>query len=127
VAVAVILDGCKTAVLPVPSPELLMIPAVPESKAKVEGDDCAGVALVSLHGHTGMSGSPTDIDADAYAPRLSGILLPDLEKFAAGAGARASPGRGSLDDLPQLPSAGRAVLVLIDLGWGLRRRPHYVV
>ena len=89
-AVAVILSGCKTAILLVPSPELLVIPTILEAQVQGEGDDGADVELTSLSGHTGMSGSPTDIDADAYAPRLSGILLPDLEKFAS-AGAKACP------------------------------------
>ena len=43
------------------------------------------------------------------------------------AGATPRSGRGTLDDLRQLLRAGRPVLTPIDLGWGLWRRPHYVV
>lgn len=126
VAVA-FLCGCTAAIRPTSTAELLVVPGVPAFHEQGRSDDCAGVALASLLGHAGMVIAPAVIDAAVYDPRLGGALLPDLEKFAASTGVRPRSGRGSLDDLRQLLRAGRAVLVPIDLGWSLWRRPHYVV
>lgn len=126
-AAVLIVTGCGLAGRPAPSAEMLVIPDVPEFQTQERRDDCAGVALASLLGHAGIIIAPADIDATTYDPRLGGTLLPDLEKFAAAAGARPQSGRGSMDKLRELLHAGQPVLVPIDLGWSLWRRPHYVV
>ncbi|MCM2264887.1 MAG: cysteine peptidase family C39 domain-containing protein [Desulfuromonadales bacterium] len=123
----VMLGGCSMAGRSAPSPGWLVIPGVPEFQAQERGDDCAGVALASLLGHAGIVVNPAAIDAVVYEPRLGGALLPDLEKYAVEVGAKPNSGRGSLDDLRRLLRAGHPVLAPIDLGWGLWRRPHYVV
>ena len=124
---AVILCGCTATAQQWPSSGLLVIPGVPEFQAQTRGDDCAGVALASLLAHSGLSASPADIDAAVHEPKLGGSLLPDLERFAASTGAKPSSGRGTLEEVRQLLHAGRPVLVPIDLGWSIWRRPHYVV
>jgi ABC-type bacteriocin/lantibiotic exporter with double-glycine peptidase domain len=106
---------------------MFIIRGVPDFQAQTRSDDCAGVALASLLGYTGIAASATDIDAAVYDRRLGGALLADLENFAARAGARPRSGRGDLDSLRQLLGAGLPVLVPIDLGLGPWRRPHYVV
>ena len=126
-AAAVLLNGCAMTGRPVPSSGLLVISGVPAFEAQERDDDCAGVALSSLLGHAGLTVSPATIDRVIYDQRLRGALLPDLEKFAAAAGARPRSGRGSLDELRRLLRGGRPVLAPIDLGWSLWRRPHYVV
>lgn len=123
----VMLGGCSMTGRPVSSPGLLVISGVPEFQAQERGDDCAGVALASLLGHAGIFVTPAAIDAVVYEPRLGGALLPDLEKYAVEVGAKPISGRGGLDDLRRLLRAGYPVLVPVDLGWGLWRRPHYVV
>jgi len=123
-AAALLVGGCAAA----PSPaDLRIIPGVPAFQEQTRRDDCAGVALASLLGYAGIIAAPAAIDAAVYEPLLGGALLADLEKFAVGAGASPRSGRGSLDDLHQLLAAGSPVLVPIDLGWSLWRRPHYVV
>lgn len=104
-----------------------IIAGIPPFGEQTRGDDCAGVALASLLGHAGITVAPAEIDAAVYDPRLGGALLPDLERFAADAGARPRSGRGGVEDVRRLLTSGRPVLVPIDLGWGLWRRPHYVV
>jgi len=124
---ALLLGGCAAAPRPVPPADLQIISGVPPFQEQTRRDDCAGVALASLLGHAGITVAAADIDAAVYEPLLGGALLPDLEKFAASAGASPRSGRGSLDDLSGLLRAGRPVLVPIDLGWSVWRRPHYVV
>ena len=104
-----------------------IIAGVPPFEQQTRGDDCAGVALASLLGHAGITATPAEIDAAVYDPRLGGALLPDLERYAADAGAKPRSARGDVEQLRELLAAGRPVLVPVDLGWGPWRRPHYVV
>lgn len=124
---AIFMGGCALAGRSGSAPEMVVIPDVPEFQAQTRSDDCAGVALASLLGHAGIDVAPAEIDAAVYDPRLGGALLPDLEKFAAVAGANPRSGRGSVANLRLLLGAGLPVLIPIDLGWSLWRRPHYVV
>src|SRR5512139_1008361 len=126
-AAALILGGCSPAVQSTPRPELMIIPGVPPFQMQLRDDDCSSVALASLLSHAGVSVLHADIDKAVYEPKLGGTLLPDLEKYAVAVGARPHSGRGSVSELRRLLRAGRPVLVPIDLGWSLWRRPHYVV
>jgi hypothetical protein len=126
--VVAVLYGCGVAGGPLPPAELLVIAGVPAFEAQARDDDCAAVALASLLGHAGVLMAPAVIDAAVYDPRLGGALLPDLERFAVGAGGvRTHSGRGTVGELQRLLRAGHPVLVPIDIGWSLWRRPHYVV
>ena len=124
---ALILGGCSAAVQSTQRSELEVISGVPPFQRQLRDDDCASVALASLLGHAGFSVAPVDIDKAVYEPQLGGTLLPDLEKYAGAVGAKPHSGRGSVHDLRRLLRDGRPVLVPIDLGWSLWRRPHYVV
>lgn len=124
---AATLCGCAPTAQQLPSSDLLVIPGVPEFQAQTRGDDCASVALASLLAHAGFTASPADIDDAIYEPKLGGSLLPDMERFAASTGAKPRTGRGTLEEVRLLLHAGRPVLVPIDLGWSVWRRPHYVV
>lgn len=126
-AAALLLQGCVVADRPVPPADMRIIPGVPPFQQQTRNDDCAGVALASLLGHAGIAASPADIDAVVYDQRLGGALLADLENFAAAVGAHPRSGRGSLSELRRLLDSGAPLLVPIDLGSGLWRRPHYVV
>ena len=126
-AAALLLWGCAAAGRSLPAADVQIIVGVPPFGEQTRGDDCAGVALASLLGHAGVAVPAAEIDAAVYDPRLGGALLPDLERFAAKVGAKPRSGRGSVAQMHRLLQAGRPVLVPIDLGWGLWRRPHYVV
>ena len=126
-AAILFLGGCAAAGRPAAPADMLVIPGVPDFQEQTRRDDCAGVALASLLAHAGITAAPAAIDAAVYDERLGGALLADLENFAVGLGAKAQSGRGSLAGLRQLLGAGRPVLVPLDLGWSLWRRPHYVV
>lgn len=126
-AVAFLLAGCAAARRSLPAADLQVIAGVPPFEEQTRGDDCAGVALASLLGHAGIAVPAAEIDAAVYDPRLGGALLPELERFAAKAGAKPHSGRGGVAEMRRLLQAGRPVLVPIDLGWGPWRRPHYVV
>lgn len=124
---ALVLGGCAAADRLAAPAEMRIIRDVPAFQEQARRDDCAGVALASLLAHAGITVAPAAIDAAVYDRRLGGALLPDLERFAAQAGARPRSGRGSVAELRRLLGAGVPVLAPIDLGWGPWRRPHYVV
>lgn len=126
-AAALLVGGCAAGERLSPAADLQIIADVPPFAQQTRGDDCAGVALASLLGHAGINVTPAEIDAAVYDPRLGGALLPDLERFAAKAGAQPRSARGDAAQLRTLLQNGRPVLVPLDLGWGPWRRPHYVV
>ena len=127
VVAALFLGGCTAVPDTAPPTDLQVIPGVPPFAEQSRRDDCAGVALASLLAHAGISVPAEAVDAAVYDRRLGGALLADLENYAAAAGAVPRSGRGSLDELRQRLASGRPVLVPIDLGFAVWRRPHYVV
>jgi len=120
------LAGCVSHTI-TDAPGMLVIPGVPAFAGQQRTDDCASVALASLLAHAGHPASPIEIDQAVYDTKLKGSLLLDLENFAARRGAITHSGRGDLALLRQQLEQGRPLLLPIDLGWGLWRRPHYVV
>ena len=119
------LTGCSLA--PAASSKMIVIPDVPVFAPQIRNDDCGSVALASLLEHAGYTVSPAVIDRHIYDPLLRGSLLPDMENYAAGLGAQTRSGRGDLAWLRARLTGGVPVLVPIDMGLGIWRRPHYVV
>lgn len=90
-------------------------------------DDCGPAALASLLAHAGKAFAPEDIGREVYDARLGGSLLADMENFARRQGFSTRSGRGDLDLVRRRVDAGRPLAVLVDLGVGPLRRPHYLV
>ena len=122
---SVALLACSTGAEP--EKRLLKIPGVPPFAEQQSGDDCAAVALASLLAHAGRDIAPVVIDRQVYDPVLRGSLLADLENYLVEEGLTPRTGRGSLNLLRTRLAAGTPVLLPIDLGFALWRRPHYVL
>jgi ABC-type bacteriocin/lantibiotic exporter with double-glycine peptidase domain len=87
---------------------------------------CGPAALANI---LAFWGSPLDIDqitATVYLPKLRGTLPMDMETFARDAGFDSTSSVGSLKDLKSHIRKGEPVICLLDLGFGLYRRPHYI-
>jgi len=87
---------------------------------------CGPAALANVFAYWG---SPLDIDqitAKVYLPKLRGTLLMDMEDFARNAGFESTYSVGTLEDLKSYIRKGTPVICLLDLGFGLYRRPHYI-
>jgi ABC-type bacteriocin/lantibiotic exporter with double-glycine peptidase domain len=89
-------------------------------------EDCGPASLASVLAFHGRQPDLAAITAAVYLPKLGGTLPMDLERYAKDAGFRTDASSGSLDALRQAVRNNRPVICLLDLGFGLYRRPHYV-
>ncbi|UWZ80875.1 C39 family peptidase [Geoalkalibacter halelectricus] len=124
-----VLVGCTTAHKPQWSPGqpgLQFVEGVPFI-AQQARNDCGPAALASLLAHQGLSLPLVQIEAAVYDERLGGTLLADMENFARLQGQEPRSGRGDPEWLQAMIDAGRPVVILVDMGFGPLRRPHYLV
>lgn len=75
-------------------------------------------------------GLPIDQDEIAqrvFSEKLKGALITDLENFARTRSFMTRTAVGTIDDLDASIRKGRPVIVLVDRGWWIIQRPHYLV
>lgn len=68
-----------------------------------------------------------DIADSVYCEGLKGSLFSDLENFAVQKGFQTRLAQGAINDLKTLIAKGSPVIVLVDLGFWVVSRPHYLV
>jgi ABC-type bacteriocin/lantibiotic exporter with double-glycine peptidase domain len=88
---------------------------------------CGPASLSSVLSHYGDPLDQKTIGKAVYSPKLQGALITDLENFARGRGFQAKIGRGSRDQIQKFLLAGKPVIVLVDLGFWVISKPHYLV
>ncbi len=94
---------------------------------KQESDFCGPAALASVMAYYGI---PIDQDAvarEVYCEGLKGSLITDLENFAKRKGFKTRLAQGSIDDIEAFTADKRPVIVLVDMGFWIVSRPHYLV
>jgi len=94
---------------------------------KQNEDTCGPAALAGVLAYWGRSDTLDDITAQIYIPKLSGTLPMDMENYARKAGFDTSSSAGTLDDLKSSLRRDVPVICLLDLGFGIYRRPHYII
>ncbi|MDD5712076.1 MAG: C39 family peptidase [Smithellaceae bacterium] len=94
---------------------------------KQEGNLCGPAALSSVLSYNGVQVGQREIAAATYNSSLSGVLVTDLKSFAERRGFTAELAQGDQEELKSLISAGRPVIVLVDRGFWVVSRPHYLV
>jgi predicted double-glycine peptidase len=75
-------------------------------------------------------GVPEDqktIGAAVYSEKLQGALITDLERYARQKGFETKSGRGTAEELKAEIERKRPVIVLVDLGFWVVSKPHYLV
>jgi len=75
-------------------------------------------------------GAPTDqktVASRVYSDKLQGALITDLDRYARDAGFETKSGRGTEEWLKAEIDRGRPVIVLVDLGFWVVSKPHYLV
>jgi ABC-type bacteriocin/lantibiotic exporter with double-glycine peptidase domain len=75
-------------------------------------------------------GFPVDqktIGAAVYSEKLQGALITDLERYARQKGFETKSGRGTAEELKAELDRRRPVIVLVDLGFWVVSKPHYLV
>ena len=87
---------------------------------------CGPAALANILAFWGSPATLEEITAIVYLPKLRGTLLIDMENFARNAGFESTYSVGTLEDLKSYVRKGTPVICLLDLGFGLYHRPHYI-
>lgn len=87
---------------------------------------CGPAALAGILSFWGARVNMEHVIASVYIPELKGALPMDMERYAREAGFKTESYSGSLDQLKANIRKGKPVICLLDLGFSLYRRPHYV-
>lgn len=93
---------------------------------KQEDSSCGPAALASVASYWGKKVSMDQVIAKVYLPQLHGTLPMDMESFLREQGFKTASFAGTLDELKELVRKDVPVICLIDLGFSVYRRPHYV-
>lgn len=88
---------------------------------------CGPASLASVMTYYGVATDQKTIAAAVYSEKLQGALITDLERYARDAGFETRSGRGTAEGLKAQIDRQRPVIVLVDLGFWVAVRPHYLV
>ncbi len=91
-----------------------------------EESSCGPAALASVASFWGQRVNLDQIKASVYVAELRGTLPMDMERFMREAGLKTTSSAGTLDELKARIRENVPVICLLDLGFGIYRRPHYV-
>lgn len=94
---------------------------------KQDREQCGPASLASVLSYYGVSIQPDIISKSTYNPKLRGSLITDLENFARRSGFRTESGQGTVEKLKEFIHQRKPVIVLIDQGFWITSRPHYLV
>ena len=87
---------------------------------------CGPAALASVVSYWGHPADLEQITAKIYIPKLGGTLPMDMEAFARESGFTTASSEGTLEELKAYVRKGMPVICMLDLGFGLYHRPHYI-
>jgi hypothetical protein len=93
---------------------------------KQSEDTCGPAALASILAFRGHPESLESITERIYLPELRGTLPMDMEAYAQKAGFRTKSMHGAIGELKAHIRNGKPVIAMLDLGYKLYRKPHYV-
>ena len=88
---------------------------------------CGPASLASVMTYYGVPTDQKMVGRAVYSEKLQGALITDLERYAREAGFETASGRGTAERLKAELDRGRPVIVLVDLGFWVVSRPHYLV
>ena len=88
---------------------------------------CGPASLASVMTYYGVPTDQKTVAASVYSDKLQGALITDLERFAREAGFETKSGRGTPEGLKTEIDRGQPVIVLVDLGFWVVSKPHYLV
>ncbi len=88
---------------------------------------CGPAALASVMSYYGAPVDQKVIGSKVYSEKLQGALITDLERYARDAGFETSSGRGTVEGLKAEIGRRHPVIVLVDRGFWVLSRTHYLV
>lgn len=90
-------------------------------------DLCGPSALSSVLSYYGSQVSQEEIGKVVFDSRLKGSLITDLKKYAESLGFNAEFSSGDISKIRYFIDQKKPVIALIDMGFFMFSRPHYVV
>jgi ABC-type bacteriocin/lantibiotic exporter with double-glycine peptidase domain len=94
---------------------------------KQESYFCGPASLASVMAYYGTEIDQDTIGKEVYCKGLKGSLITDLENFAKKRGFKTQLAQGSIDDIKGFIDGKRPVIVLVDMGFWIISKPHYLV
>lgn len=94
---------------------------------KQESHFCGPASLASVMAYYGSPMDQDSIAKEVYCEGLKGSLITDLENFARERGFKTRLAQGSIDDIEGFIAGKRPVIVLVDMGFWVVSKPHYLV
>ncbi|HNZ35620.1 MAG: C39 family peptidase [Pseudomonadota bacterium] len=88
---------------------------------------CGPASLASVMAYYGAPTDQKTVASSVYSEKLQGALITDLERYARSAGFETRTARGTEEGLKAEIDRGRPVIVLVDLGFWVVSKPHYLV
>ncbi len=88
---------------------------------------CGPASLAGVLNYWGFNIPPAEIAAEIYSPKARGTLDLDMVLFAEKKGLKASQYRGSLEDLKRNIDSNQPLVVLVDEGFWVYQKDHYMV
>ena len=88
---------------------------------------CGPASLSSVLSYYGDAQDQKTIGKAVYTSKLQGALITDLENYSRERGFQTKIGRGRVADIKEFLSEGKPVIVLVDLGFWVISKPHYLV
>jgi ABC-type bacteriocin/lantibiotic exporter with double-glycine peptidase domain len=94
---------------------------------KQESLFCGPASLASVFAYYGIVQDQGTIAQSVYTEKLGGALITDLQNFAQAKGFQTRLEQGSTDEIRAFLKENRPVIVLVDLGFWVFSKPHYLV
>ncbi len=88
---------------------------------------CGPASLAGVLNFWGVKASPQEIAAEIFSPTARGTLDLDLGFYAQRKGLRAFQYEGSWEDLQQNADSGHPLIVLVDEGFWVYQKGHFMV
>jgi ABC-type bacteriocin/lantibiotic exporter with double-glycine peptidase domain len=92
-----------------------------------EDFQCGPASLAMLLNHRGVHVTPDDISREIFSESAGGTLTIDMVLYAQKRGLSAFQYKGSMEELKESIASGYPVIVLVDYGYSLYKRNHYMV
>jgi ABC-type bacteriocin/lantibiotic exporter with double-glycine peptidase domain len=106
----------------VSTPVIEGIPFYPQ-----EAYQCGPASLAAVLNFHGVAVTPDDIAADIFSSGAKGTLGIDMVLYARKKGLRADQYSGGPDDLKRTLEAGNPVIILVDYGFWVYQKAHFMV
>ena len=88
---------------------------------------CGPASLASVMSFYGSEIDQKTIGEAVYCEGLKGSLITDLDNYARAKGFKTQLGQGSLGDIKTFIEQKKPVIVLVDMGFWVVSKPHYLV